>query len=94
MMETIWMVILVGWLVCMAATWKISKNESVVLPRVAAPVQINLGGTPGNRIFAGDGYVLAVVIFYPESEELSFVMPNNIETEEAVAILRKYKVPV
>jgi hypothetical protein len=93
-MDTYWLFILVCWLACIAATWKISKNESVALPKVSAPVQINLGGTPGNRIFAGDGYVLAVVIFYPEAEELSFVMPDNMEVEEAVAILRKYKVPV
>ena len=95
----IYFLIWVGWALVL---WLASRNKPLIampltfLPQVTKPQRavIQVGGECGRRIAEGQGYVVSVVIFYPGDEELSFMVPDNLETEEAVAILRKYKVPL
>jgi hypothetical protein len=91
----------IAWALVLWWAYKLAGfNSAPILRSVVPPyepqqtVTINVGGIPGHLVATGKGYVVGVAIFYPDEEELQFVVPDNMETEEAVAILRKYKVPV
>jgi hypothetical protein len=53
-------------------------------------VTINLSGRAAESIEANEGIFIAVVIYAPDTDELSFVFPDTIDKEEGSAILRKF----